>query len=56
MRGVGSIYYVAFAVSVGTLGAENNVDVVWTAIACVLCSIVLHGISGSPVARRLLEE
>ncbi len=54
VRGIGTLYYVAFAVSVGTLGAQNDVDVVWTAIACVLCSIVLHGISGTPVARRLL--
>lgn len=55
VRGVGSLYYVAFAVSVGTLGAENEVDVVWTAIACVLCSIVLHGSTGTPFARRLLR-
>jgi NhaP-type Na+/H+ or K+/H+ antiporter len=55
VRGVGSLYYVAFAVSVGTLGAENDVDVVWTAIVCVLCSIVVHGISGTPFARQLLR-
>jgi sodium/hydrogen antiporter len=55
VRGIGSLYYVAFAVSVGTLGAENSVDVVWTAIVCVFCSIVVHGISGTPFARRLLR-
>jgi len=54
VRGIGSLYYVAFAVSVGTLGAENDVEVVWTAIACVLCSIVAHGVSGAPFARRWL--
>jgi NhaP-type Na+/H+ or K+/H+ antiporter len=55
VRGIGSLYYVAFAVSAGTLGAENDVEVVWTAIACVLCSIALHGITGTPVARRLMR-
>jgi sodium/hydrogen antiporter len=55
VRGISSLYYVAFAVSVGTLGAENSVDVVWTAIVCVFCSIVVHGISGTPFARRLLR-
>ena len=54
VRGIGSLYYVAFAVSVGTLGAENNVDVVWTAIVCVLCSIVAHGVTGAPFAKRWL--
>ena len=53
VRGIGSLYYVAFAVSAGTLGAENDVEVVWTAMACVLCSIVVHGVTGTPVARRL---
>jgi NhaP-type Na+/H+ or K+/H+ antiporter len=55
VRGIGSLYYVAFAVSAGTLGAENDVEVVWTAIACVLCSIALHGITGTPFARRLMR-
>ena len=55
VRGIGSLYYVAFAVSAGTLGAENDVEVVWTAIACVLCSIALHGITGTPFARRFMR-
>jgi NhaP-type Na+/H+ or K+/H+ antiporter len=54
VRGIGSLYYVAFAVSVGTLGSENDVEVVWTAIACVVCSVVLHGVTGTPLARRWL--
>ena len=53
VRGIGSLYYVGFAVAVGTLGAENEVDIVWTTIACVLCSIVVHGVTGTPFARRL---
>ena len=55
VRGIGSLYYVGFAVAAGTLGAENDVDVVWTAIVCVLCSIVLHGVTGAPFTRRLLR-
>ena len=56
VRGIGSLYYVAFAVSVGTLGSQNDVEVVWTAIVCVLCSIVVHGITASPFARRLVRS
>jgi sodium/hydrogen antiporter len=56
VRGIGSLYYVGFAVAAGTLGAENDVDVVWTAIVCVLCSIALHGVTGAPFTRRLLRS
>src|SRR5688500_164938 len=56
VRGIGSLYYVGFAVAAGTLGAENDVDVVWTTIVCVLCSIVLHGVTGAPFTRRLLRS
>ena len=54
VRGIGSLYYAAFAVGLGALGTENA-EVVWTAIVCVLCSILLHGISGAPLARRWVE-
>ena len=53
VRGVGSLYYVAVAVAVGTLGVTNEVTVFWTVAVCVLLSILLHGVTGTPLARRL---
>jgi sodium/hydrogen antiporter len=55
VRGVGSLFYVAVAVGAGALdGAERDL-VVWTVIACVLLSIVAHGITAGPSMRRVLE-
>ena len=55
VRGVGSLYYAAVAVAVGTLGADNEVTLFWTVIVCSIVSIVAHGASASPLARRLLS-
>jgi NhaP-type Na+/H+ or K+/H+ antiporter len=54
VRGVGTLYYTALVVGAGALsGAEERV-VVWTAIACVIVSIIVHGVTGGPALRRLL--
>jgi sodium/hydrogen antiporter len=53
VRGVGSLYYAAVAVAVGTLGAENEITLFWTVVVCSIVSIVAHGASASPLARRL---
>jgi sodium/hydrogen antiporter len=53
VRGIGSLYYAAVAVGAGVLGADIDV-VVWTALACVLVSVVVHGVTASPLARRLV--
>jgi len=55
VRGVGSLYYAAVAVAVGTLGVENEITLFWTVVICSLVSIVAHGASASPLARRLLR-
>jgi sodium/hydrogen antiporter len=55
VRGVGSLFYAAVAVEAGVLaGAERDL-VVWTVIACVLLSIVVHGITAGPWMRRLFR-
>ena len=54
VRGVGSLFYVAVAVEAGVLAAGERDLVVWTVIACVLLSIVVHGITAGPSMRRLL--
>lgn len=51
VRGVGSIYYAAVVVQADALGEETKV-VVWTAIACVIASVLAHGTTASPLARR----
>jgi sodium/hydrogen antiporter len=51
VRGVGSIYYAAVIVREDLLGDETRI-VVWTAIACVIASVLAHGTTASPLARR----
>ena len=52
VRGVGSLFYVSAAVEAGVLAAGERDLLVWTVIACVLLSIVVHGISAGPWMRR----
>ncbi len=49
VRGVGSLYYVAAAVGLGVLNPQEESTVVWTAIACVIVSVVVHGVTASPL-------
>jgi len=51
VRGVGSIYYLAVVVQAGLIGDDTRV-VAWTAIACVIASVLAHGTTASPLARR----
>ncbi len=54
VRGVGTLYYAATIVTAGVLADDEQRVVVWTAIACVIVSIVVHGVTGGPALRRLL--
>ena len=56
VRGIGTLYYVAAATVTGALAAEETGKVVWTAIVCVVVSIAVHGVSASPLGRRLAPE
>ena len=53
IRGIGSFYYVAVALGSGVLAAEDAELVYWSVIACVGASIILHGITARPAARRI---
>jgi sodium/hydrogen antiporter len=55
VRGVGSLFYAATAVQAGVLAGEERDLLVWTVIACVLLSIVVHGISAGPSMRRMFR-
>ena len=54
VRGVGTVFYVTtIAADQDLFGAGEAELVAWTAIACVLVSIVVHGTSGTPFAKRV---
>jgi sodium/hydrogen antiporter len=53
IRGIGSFYYAAVALGTGVLSADEAGTVYWTIVVCAGLSIVLHGITASPFARRL---
>jgi sodium/hydrogen antiporter len=55
VRGVGSLFYVAAAVDAGVLATGERDLLVWTVIACVLLSIVVHGITAGPSMRRMFR-
>ncbi len=54
VRGIGTLFYVAAATAAGSpLAAGERELIVWTAIACVVLSIVVHGVTAGPLNRWL---
>jgi sodium/hydrogen antiporter len=53
IRGIGSFYYAAVAINAGVLTASEASVVYWTVIVCTGISIVAHGITSTPLTRRL---
>ena len=51
LRGVGTLYYLAYAVGEG-VGRSRAGEVIGLALTVVACSVVLHGISVTPLLRR----
>ena len=56
VRGIGSLYYLAFAVGLGVLPAGEQSVVIWTTVACVILSIIVHGITAGPSLSRLMAR
>jgi NhaP-type Na+/H+ or K+/H+ antiporter len=54
VRGIGSLYYVAVALGSGYLAGGDVVLVTWVTLATVVVSIVIHGVTATPLSRRLL--
>jgi NhaP-type Na+/H+ or K+/H+ antiporter len=51
IRGIGSFYYVAYAVTAADFPGQ---DLVWaTTAAVVIASVVIHGVAATPVMRRI---
>jgi sodium/hydrogen antiporter len=55
VKGVAALNYAVVAAASGVLGADAPA-VLWTAIACVIVSIAVHGISATAVTRQLLPD
>lgn len=53
IRGIGSFYYAAVAINAGVLTESEASIVYWTVIVCAGFSIVAHGITSTPLTRRL---
>jgi NhaP-type Na+/H+ or K+/H+ antiporter len=53
VRGVGTLFYVAAATALEALGGEEARTITWTAVAVVIVSIVLHGVTAGPLNRWL---
>ncbi|MGH2949846.1 MAG: hypothetical protein ACRDPC_26895, partial [Solirubrobacteraceae bacterium] len=54
VRGIGTLFYVAAVTAAGSpLAAGERELIVWTAIACVVLSIVVHGVTAGPLKRWL---
>jgi len=56
VRGVAAIFYAAVLVDSHALTATEQHLVVWTTIACVLTSVIVHGLSATPLTNKLLER
>ena len=54
VRGIGSLYYVAVALGLGILSVDESRTLFWTVAACIITSVVAHGVTASPLSRRLL--
>ncbi|MDQ3742488.1 MAG: cation:proton antiporter [Actinomycetota bacterium] len=54
VRGIATIFYAAYVVHSGALSRGEESTVFWTAVAVVLVSVVVHGVSAAPLTRRLL--
>jgi NhaP-type Na+/H+ or K+/H+ antiporter len=55
VRGIGSLYYLAVAVATGAVAGHELEVISWTTILCIIASIFVHGLSASPLERRLLR-
>ena len=56
VRGIGSLYYAAVAVGTGVLTPDEASTVFWATAACVIASVLIHGMTADPLARRWLSR
>jgi sodium/hydrogen antiporter len=56
VKGVASLNYAVIAIGSGVLAEREEALVFWTVAACVIFSIVIHGVTATPVTARLLRD
>lgn len=56
VRGVAALFYAAIVAGSGALSADETNTVVWTTIVCIVVSILVHGVTATPLTRRLLQH
>jgi NhaP-type Na+/H+ or K+/H+ antiporter len=56
VRGIGALYYAVVAIGLGIMPAADEATVLWTVAACAVASIVVHGVTATPLSRRLLAS
>jgi NhaP-type Na+/H+ or K+/H+ antiporter len=54
VRGVAALYYATIVAETGDLSHADTTKVIWTTVVCVAVSITIHGITATPLTRRLL--
>ena len=55
VRGIGSVYYLAYALTHGLDGEEARIAVAVTLWATAL-SVLVHGVTGAPLIRRYQRQ
>ena len=56
VRGVAALFYAAIVAGSGALSADETNTVVWMTLVCIVFSILVHGVSATPLTRRLLQR
>jgi NhaP-type Na+/H+ or K+/H+ antiporter len=56
VRGVAALFYAAVVVESGAISPGETETIVWTAVICVLVSILVHGMSSTALSRLLLAR
>lgn len=54
IRGVGSLYYLAFVLTHGLLAQSRAQEVVQVVLLTIAASVVLHGVSATPLMMRII--
>ena len=54
VRGIGSLYYAAVAAGSGILAVVDASRLWWIAVAVMVVSIVVHGVTATPLTERLI--
>ncbi|HET7327761.1 MAG TPA: cation:proton antiporter, partial [Nocardioidaceae bacterium] len=54
VKGIASLYYLGAVAALGVLSHDETATVVWTTVAAVVVSIIVHGMTASGLRARLL--